>query len=179
MKFCRLSPRRRSGGHSDRFIRVRGRASRWKQYHKVLRNSCARSKPQAPGDSGGRSLKPSAASGFQSGVEAPTSDPGETKKKRSCQPRNYSWATLMERVFEGDVLACPRCGGRMRILAAIDSPDANRAASSLSRDDSGLLTSVRTDEVRFSTSLASRISVRQQHPGIFARWQYAPDQVGI
>ena len=30
----------------------------------------------------------------------------------------------MERVFELDVLACPRCGGRMRILAAIDSPDA-------------------------------------------------------
>ena len=28
MKFCRLSPRRRSGGQSDRFIRVRGRASR-------------------------------------------------------------------------------------------------------------------------------------------------------
>jgi hypothetical protein len=30
----------------------------------------------------------------------------------------------MERVFEVDVLSCSRCGGRMRILAAIDSPDA-------------------------------------------------------
>jgi len=27
-------------------------------------------------------------------------------------------------VFEFDVLACPRCGARMRILAAINSPDA-------------------------------------------------------
>jgi Putative transposase len=46
------------------------------------------------------------------------------RKSVAVNPRNYSWATLMERVFEVDVLACPRCGGRMRILAAIDSPDA-------------------------------------------------------
>ena len=62
--------------------------------------------------------------GCQSGVEAPATDPGKIKKKGSCQPRNHPWATLMERVFEVDVLSCPRCGGRMRILAAIDSPDA-------------------------------------------------------
>jgi hypothetical protein len=62
--------------------------------------------------------------GCQSGIDAPATEPGKTKKKRGCQPRNYQWATLMERVFELDVLACPRCGGRMRILAAIDTPDA-------------------------------------------------------
>jgi hypothetical protein len=56
--------------------------------------------------------------------EVPATDPGKTKKNRGCQSRNYPWARLMERVFELDVLACPRCGGRMRILAAIDSPDA-------------------------------------------------------
>jgi hypothetical protein len=56
--------------------------------------------------------------------KAPAADPGKTKKNRGCQSRNYPWARLMERVFELDVLACPRCGGRMRILAAIDSPDA-------------------------------------------------------
>jgi hypothetical protein len=55
---------------------------------------------------------------------APATDPGKNKKKRGFHPRNYSWASLMERVFELDVLACPRCGGRMRILAAIDTPDA-------------------------------------------------------
>jgi hypothetical protein len=64
--------------------------------------------------------------GCQSGVEAPASDPGKTKKKRGCQPRNYPWATLMSRVLELDVLACPRCGGRMRIVAAINPPDAIR-----------------------------------------------------
>jgi hypothetical protein len=62
--------------------------------------------------------------GCQSGVESTATDPGKIKKKGGCQLTNHPWATLMERVFEVDVLSCPRCGGRMRILAAIDSPDA-------------------------------------------------------
>jgi hypothetical protein len=37
--------------------------------------------------------------------------------------RRLSWAMLLRRVFRVDVLACPRCGGRMRILAAIDQPE--------------------------------------------------------
>jgi hypothetical protein len=41
--------------------------------------------------------------------------------------RNYSWAELMHRVFEIDVLECPECRGRMRILAAIHPPHATRA----------------------------------------------------
>lgn len=43
------------------------------------------------------------------------------------RPRNYSWAELMRRVFEVDVLECPACHGRMRILAAIHPPEATRA----------------------------------------------------
>jgi len=62
--------------------------------------------------------------GCQSGVGTPEPDPGKIKKKRGCQPRNYPWAELLKRVFELDVLACPRCGGRMRILVAINSSDA-------------------------------------------------------
>jgi hypothetical protein len=47
----------------------------------------------------------------------------------SCKPasprqRNYSWAQLMKRVFLLDVLQCKRCGGRMKILAAIHPPHA-------------------------------------------------------
>ena len=38
--------------------------------------------------------------------------------------RNYTWAELMKRVWALDVLECPRCQARMRILAAIHSPDA-------------------------------------------------------
>jgi hypothetical protein len=36
--------------------------------------------------------------------------------------RNYAWALLMARVFEFDVLKCPDCGGRLRMLAAIHPP---------------------------------------------------------
>ncbi len=42
-------------------------------------------------------------------------------------PRNYSWAELMRRVFEIDVLECPCCHGRMRVLAAIVTREAIRA----------------------------------------------------
>jgi uncharacterized protein YbaR (Trm112 family) len=42
----------------------------------------------------------------------------------------------MRRAFEIDVLACPRCRGRLRLIATIDDPDAVRAvlaASAVSR----------------------------------------------
>ena len=36
--------------------------------------------------------------------------------------RNYLWAELMRRSLGLDVLACPRCGGRFRLIALIDDP---------------------------------------------------------
>jgi len=36
--------------------------------------------------------------------------------------RHWRWADLMRRAFEADVLACPRCGGRMALIATIDDP---------------------------------------------------------
>jgi hypothetical protein len=32
----------------------------------------------------------------------------------------YQWAELMRRTFGLDVLACPRCGGRLRLVALIE-----------------------------------------------------------
>jgi len=64
--------------------------------------------------------------GCQEEVAAAKSGSGEVKDKHGWRPRNYPWAQLMARVFEFDVLACPRCGAKMRILAAIDAPDAIR-----------------------------------------------------
>jgi hypothetical protein len=32
------------------------------------------------------------------------------------------WAELMRRTFGVDVLACPRCGGRLRLMALIAQP---------------------------------------------------------
>ena len=37
--------------------------------------------------------------------------------------RRLDWATLLMRVFAIDVLECPRCEARMRVLALISQPD--------------------------------------------------------
>ena len=36
--------------------------------------------------------------------------------------RHWPWADLMRRAFDIDVLACPRCGNRMRLVATIEDP---------------------------------------------------------
>jgi uncharacterized protein YbaR (Trm112 family) len=41
--------------------------------------------------------------------------------------RHWAWADLMRRAFDIDVLACPRCGGRLRLMATVEDPDAIRA----------------------------------------------------
>ena len=56
----------------------------------------------------------------------PKTESGKAGEQGGRRARNYAWAQLMMRVFELDVLACPRCGARMRMLAAIDTPDAIR-----------------------------------------------------
>ena len=53
-------------------------------------------------------------------VEAPSA-PG------THRPRRLSWGELLQRVFAVDAFACPRCGSRMRLLAAIESEEAIRA----------------------------------------------------
>jgi hypothetical protein len=53
-----------------------------------------------------------------------TADAANVNEKRRCRPRNYSWAELLRRILLIDVLKCPRCGARTRILAAIHPPDA-------------------------------------------------------
>ncbi|MEO1484045.1 MAG: transposase [Myxococcota bacterium] len=45
----------------------------------------------------------------------------------AARRRNYRWAELMQRVFEHEVLECPECGGRMRIVATVTEPRTIRA----------------------------------------------------
>ena len=66
-------------------------------------------------------------------ISLPGSAPGNndrTEAKGSTKEmpprRNYAWAYLMMRVFLLDVLQCERCGGRMKILAAIHPPTTTR-----------------------------------------------------
>jgi hypothetical protein len=53
----------------------------------------------------------------ESAAEQPLEDPAETARR---QARGRCWAALMERTFGFDVLACPRCGGRLRLIALIE-----------------------------------------------------------
>jgi hypothetical protein len=46
----------------------------------------------------------------------------DVTKRLRMRPRHRTWAELMRRAFEADVLDCPRCGGRMVVLATIDDP---------------------------------------------------------
>jgi hypothetical protein len=63
---------------------------------------------------------------------APPASPGERPTASELAAtdgprwRRHSWAELLQRVFEVDALRCPHCGARMRLLAAIPSPDAAR-----------------------------------------------------
>jgi hypothetical protein len=53
-------------------------------------------------------------------LSAPRASPEDGRGKPS--PRSWSWAALMQRAFAIDVLACPSCGGRMRLIATIHDP---------------------------------------------------------
>ncbi len=58
---------------------------------------------------------------------APAENPGDAKEANPPEkPRDWKWADLMRRVFDLDVLACPRCGGRMSVIATIEAADVLR-----------------------------------------------------
>jgi len=61
--------------------------------------------------------------------EAPVGASADANGELTRPPgsRHYAWAALMRRAFDLDVLACPRCGGRLRLLATVEDPDAIRA----------------------------------------------------
>ncbi len=61
--------------------------------------------------------------------EAPPSAPpscGGLPTGERQRSRRIAWADLLRRVFAVDVLECPRCSGRMRIIATVTDPEAVR-----------------------------------------------------
>jgi Putative transposase len=56
------------------------------------------------------------------GDESDAGGCGDCRTGKKPPGRNYSWASLMARVFEIDVLKCSDCNGRLKILAAIHPP---------------------------------------------------------
>ena len=70
------------------------------------------------------------------GVASASTDANDA---RTAAPnaRHWAWAALMRRAFEIDVVACPRCGGRLRLIATVEDPRAIReilAAVAVSRE---------------------------------------------
>jgi hypothetical protein len=51
----------------------------------------------------------------------------DTRPRGAGTPGVWTWTALMRRVFDLDVLACPRCGGRLRVIATVQDPLAVQA----------------------------------------------------
>jgi hypothetical protein len=62
----------------------------------------------------------------------------ETTDASRSAPRHWAWAALMRRAFDVDVLACPRCGGRLQLIATVEDPEAIGAIlAAASREEPG------------------------------------------
>lgn len=48
--------------------------------------------------------------------------PAPDGAREQTKPRSWSWAALMHRAFAIDVLACPTCGSRLRLIAMLHDP---------------------------------------------------------
>ena len=55
-------------------------------------------------------------------VPTPARDATSPAAAASARPSGSPWAALMRRSFGFDVLACSRCGGRLRLIAIIEQP---------------------------------------------------------
>jgi len=55
-------------------------------------------------------------------VLAPALAEGPEGTKAKSGPRAWTWAALMHRAFAIDVLACPNCGGRLRLIGTLHDP---------------------------------------------------------
>ena len=55
-------------------------------------------------------------------ASAPPLAPGPEGPGGKSSPRAWSWAALMHRAFAIDVLACPHCGGRLRLIGTLHDP---------------------------------------------------------
>ena len=95
--------------HLVRFHGILGPAAAWRSLIIPTANNNAESAPA-------KSNPIISADSVAAVAEEPRQKPAQQHR------RNYSWAELMKRVFAIDVLQCDRCGGVMRLMAAIHSP---------------------------------------------------------
>jgi hypothetical protein len=77
---------------------------------------CCHSGPVVVDDE--RSPSPAPANGSPGAAPAPEVE--ATPPAAYVRRRYFAWADLLRRVFAVDILACPDCGGRLRLLATIE-----------------------------------------------------------
>src|SRR5437867_5518743 len=115
-KLAALVPTPRA--HLVRFHGLLAPAAKWRRPAVVPNNATT----EAPLDSPDISTI-TAASSVVGPADGRTQKPANGAERRG---RNYTWSELMKRVFAADVLACPDCGGRLRILSTIRPPEITR-----------------------------------------------------
>ena len=64
------------------------------------------------------------------GRPAPDGTALEASPHAAVPTRAWTWPALLHRVLALDVLACPRCGGRLRVIATVQDPSPSRPSSS-------------------------------------------------
>src|SRR6267378_1390944 len=115
-KLCALVPTPRA--HTVRYHGILGPAAKWREL--IVPNNAT------------TAAAPESENGFASSPASSGADPPDRSQQPNASPaaqrhpRNYLWSELMRRVFAADVLACDRCGGRLRILATIRPPETTR-----------------------------------------------------
>lgn len=72
--------------------------------------------------------RPEVVAAASQGIGASTTDQpaAEANPGASRVRRGWRWADLMRRVFAVDVLACARCGGRLRLIATLEASETTR-----------------------------------------------------
>ncbi|MEK6608957.1 MAG: transposase [Myxococcota bacterium] len=60
-------------------------------------------------------------------AESTPCDTDAARDTAHARRRRVAWSALLARVFDLDALACPRCGGRMKIIAVVTNAHAVRA----------------------------------------------------
>jgi Putative transposase len=104
--------------HAVRYAGMLAPAAKWRGL--IVAAAASSAEIVSATDSDGTETTPCSA---EFSVTAAAADPSSIEPSVAGHSRNYTWAELMKRVWALDVLECPRCLGRMRILAAIHSPD--------------------------------------------------------
>lgn len=107
------------------------------RYHGVL-GPCALWRRYVVASAGGAAVEASVPCGERPDASGGADSPPRTRDPSSAgRARRMAWSELLRRVFAVDALRCQRCGGAMRIVAAVCEPHAVAAFLACIRKGAG------------------------------------------